>query len=341
MILNELYFGRIVWNKVRMVKDPDTGRRLSRPNSRDQWQTIDVPQLRIVDEEIWRCAQNLKTDRSRLKSNMKRRPPHLLSGLLRCGCCGSGMSVHDRDKTGKTRIRCSTVRESGSCSNRRIVYLRNVENAVLDGMRDELKNPRLIEIYVRNYNQERQRLAAGATNARITLETKIARIEAERQRNIDLVVKGVIGDDDARERIADLKGRRIEAEAELANLEEAPSTLVVHPAAIERYVKTVDELASVLAHHAEANDDRAALVKSFRALVHSVTVHSKGARQGIEVEVKGKLAALIGGNTFPQARYAGERAVAEERHRQDPTITYDSGFRVVAGEGLEPPTPGL
>jgi len=27
------------------------------------------------------------------------------------------MSVHDRDKTGKTRIRCSAVRESGSCSN--------------------------------------------------------------------------------------------------------------------------------------------------------------------------------------------------------------------------------
>ncbi|GLS41764.1 hypothetical protein GCM10010869_73610 [Mesorhizobium tianshanense] len=59
----------------------------------------------------------------------------------------------------------------------------------------------------------------------------------------------------------------------------------------------------------------------------------KGPRQGIEIEVKGKLAALIGGNTFPQARYAGERAVAEERHRQEPTITYDSGFRVVAGEG--------
>ncbi|MER8388772.1 hypothetical protein NKJ46_04060 [Mesorhizobium sp. M0166] len=134
-------------------------------------------------------------------------------------------------------------------------------------------------------------------------------------------------------RIAELKGRRIEAEAELANLEEAPSTLAVHPAEIERYVKTVDELASVLAHHAEANDDQGALVKSFRALVHSVRVHPKGARQGIELEVKGKLAALIGGDTFPQARDAGERAVAEERHRQDPTIAYDSGFRVVAGEG--------
>ena len=35
MIFNELYTGRIVWNKVRMVKNPDTGKRISRPNPRD------------------------------------------------------------------------------------------------------------------------------------------------------------------------------------------------------------------------------------------------------------------------------------------------------------------
>jgi hypothetical protein len=49
---------------------------------------------------------------------ISRHSSELLGGvrLLRCGCCGSGMSVHDRDKSGKTRIRCSAVRESGSCS---------------------------------------------------------------------------------------------------------------------------------------------------------------------------------------------------------------------------------
>ena len=34
IIFNELYIGRIVWNKVRMVRNPDTGKRLSRPNPR-------------------------------------------------------------------------------------------------------------------------------------------------------------------------------------------------------------------------------------------------------------------------------------------------------------------
>jgi CRISPR/Cas system-associated exonuclease Cas4 (RecB family) len=115
------------------------------------------------------------------------------------------MSVHDRDKTGKMRIRCSAVRESGSCSNRRIVYLRYVERAVLDGMREELKDPRLIEAYARSYNEERRRLAANSTSTRAKLEAKRSRIESERQRNIDLVIKQITGEDDARERIAELK----------------------------------------------------------------------------------------------------------------------------------------
>jgi site-specific DNA recombinase len=36
MLLNELYAGRIVWNKVRMVKDPATGKRVSRINAKEQ-----------------------------------------------------------------------------------------------------------------------------------------------------------------------------------------------------------------------------------------------------------------------------------------------------------------
>ncbi|WP_349510006.1 hypothetical protein [Bradyrhizobium sp. Ghvi] len=47
-----IFNGHIVWNKVRMVKDPDTGKRLSRPNPRKEWQSIDVPQLRIIEHSL-------------------------------------------------------------------------------------------------------------------------------------------------------------------------------------------------------------------------------------------------------------------------------------------------
>ena len=43
---NELYIGRLVWNRLRYVKDPDTGKRVSRPNPQSQWVTTSVPDLR-------------------------------------------------------------------------------------------------------------------------------------------------------------------------------------------------------------------------------------------------------------------------------------------------------
>ncbi len=55
-------------------------------------------------------------------------------------------------------------------------------------MAEELKNPRLIVTYVRNYNSERERVAGNAAALRTRLEAKRDRIEGERQRNIDLVI---------------------------------------------------------------------------------------------------------------------------------------------------------
>jgi len=44
ILRNELYVGRMIWNRLRMVKDPDTGRRLSRPNPRAEWHIVEVPE---------------------------------------------------------------------------------------------------------------------------------------------------------------------------------------------------------------------------------------------------------------------------------------------------------
>jgi hypothetical protein len=51
-----------------------------------------------------------------------------------------------------------------------------------------------------------------------------------------------------------------------------------------------------------------------------VTIHPSGPREGFQVEVKGKLAALIGGDAFPQAKYSGGRVVAEARYSCYPPV---------------------
>jgi site-specific DNA recombinase len=96
IIQSELYAGRLIWNKVRMLKDPDTGKRLSRPNPKNDWQTADVPNLRIVSQELFDAAHSRKQARGRTHPRQQRRPHHKLSGLLRCGACGAGRSTNGR-----------------------------------------------------------------------------------------------------------------------------------------------------------------------------------------------------------------------------------------------------
>src|SRR3546814_8649392 len=44
IINNELYVGRLVWNRLRYIKDPDTGRRVSRLNPQSEWIVQEVPE---------------------------------------------------------------------------------------------------------------------------------------------------------------------------------------------------------------------------------------------------------------------------------------------------------
>jgi len=89
LLSNALYDGRLVWNKVSMCKDPDTGKRVSRINPESEWQTTAVAHLGIVDAEVFAAAQERMMQRSHQVPAASRKPPHLLSGLLRCAAAAA------------------------------------------------------------------------------------------------------------------------------------------------------------------------------------------------------------------------------------------------------------
>jgi site-specific DNA recombinase len=106
ILQNELYAGRIVWNRQTFVKVPETGKRISRENSRDQWMTAEAQHLRIIDADTWTRVQARKKDRGGAIRRHATRPKNLLSGLIKCGCCGSGYIVGGNDSA----VRCCCAR---------------------------------------------------------------------------------------------------------------------------------------------------------------------------------------------------------------------------------------
>jgi site-specific DNA recombinase len=177
---------------------------------------------------------------------------------------------------------------------------------------------------VARYNETRRKLAKEASRDRGRIERQLAAAVREYERVFTGYVKGFVSEAEAE---AELPALRLEKErlaVELATADAAPNVVALHPGLIADYLRQVEDLAGRLAEYARGSTESDAsrcLMQSFRALVESVTVHPFPARQGFEVEVRGRLAELIGPDAFPAGRF--------------------SGGTVVPQEGFEPPTPSL
>ncbi len=70
---NEMYIGRLIWNRLRYVKDPETGKRISRPNPEDKWIIQEVPELRIIDQMLW---EKVKARQAKLDASPSQKIPN-------------------------------------------------------------------------------------------------------------------------------------------------------------------------------------------------------------------------------------------------------------------------
>ena len=189
---NELYVGRLVWNRQRYVKDPDTGKRLSRPNPVSEWITADVPSLRVIDDDLWnrvkarqRSVRHVSSD-ERPPFNHFRRPKYLFSGLTKCGECGGGYVMFWREK-----LACFNARSRSTCTNRLTISRMDVEQRVLDAVRDQLMRKDLFEEFCQEYTREMNRLRmeqhAGASNAR----RELGKVEREIGKLVQAIKDGL------------------------------------------------------------------------------------------------------------------------------------------------------
>jgi DNA invertase Pin-like site-specific DNA recombinase len=155
---NELYVGRLVWNRLRYVKNPDSGKRVSRLNPESEWMSRSVPQLRIVPDEIWaaakaRPATHQACGKDRGRHRRGKWPQYLFSGLTKCGICGAGFIM-----SGKNRLGCFGARDQGRCDNHLTIRRDEVEARVLKALQEKLLNQELFEEFCEEFTREMNRL---------------------------------------------------------------------------------------------------------------------------------------------------------------------------------------
>lgn len=152
MLRNERYRGRIVWGREGKAYKGGTKIRVAHPESR--WVTIDVEELRIIDEELWQAVSKRLENNRRVIEGRARgtggRPRHLLSGLARCGQCGGPMQVAN-SKSGPRIIKvytCGWRRDRGAsvCKNTMRRPMTLVNEAVVTELRDKVLTERMVRL---------------------------------------------------------------------------------------------------------------------------------------------------------------------------------------------------
>ena len=145
---NELYIGQLVWNRLRYIKNPDTGKRVSRLNPEDEWIRKDVPEMRIIDQEIWDKVKEKQGEIRKQHSEFwgKQRPKNLFSYLLKCDCCGGGYSKISKDLYG-----CFTARNKGTCDNMLTIRQDELEGSVLNALKNHLMDEDLCKVFCDDY----------------------------------------------------------------------------------------------------------------------------------------------------------------------------------------------
>lgn len=318
LLNNTMYVGKARWGRQRFVKDPSSGRRVARLNSPGTEIVVEVPQLRIVDQQLWEAvklrqaevSQPVSDPYSTASLNGSHRPRFLLSGLLICGVCGGGYTI-----TAKDRYGCARRSRQGTCPNNRGIQRHELERRILDGLRSSLVTPDLVAEFVAEYQAEWNRLKGERRIAASERERRLADVKRKLSKIVEAIEQGIITAT-TKERLEALEAEKVQVERALV---EVPLP-VIHPNLAELYQRKVACLENELADPEIATEAKSVL----RSLIKMIKVTPGTERGEVQLELHGDLAAIL------------SAGIVEKK--TDRSYESRNQVSVVAGIGFEPMT---
>jgi site-specific DNA recombinase len=324
---NELYIGMRVWNRQHFVTHPETGKRQARLNPPEDWTRNAVPDLRIIDDDLWTCVKTrqggirhtMLTARNESSSNTNplngsHRAKYLFSGLLKCGCCTGSYTLMNKTKYG-----CAAARNKGTCDNRLLIKREDVEARVLEGLKSKLLNPAMLAAFVAEYQREWNRLQRETLSDRSTHETEFKSVTKQIDNMIEAISSGMLHPS-MKAKMDTLEARKAELEFKLAEApEEDP--ILLHPALAQVYGAKIRALAESLNNE----ETKVEAIELLRGLVSEVRLHpDEHAPGGHLIELYGELAAIL--------------ELSGPRNDKTRRVTGGVSVSMVAGVGFEPTT---
>ena len=290
---NSLYIGRFVWNKSQKLRDPDTGRRITRRRPRDEWKFADRPELRIVSDKLWDQVKIRQKEAARQTGNQRggaRNLRHLFSGLLRCGICGARYTMRDR-----RWMACSFNRNRGRhvCANGRVVRREELEQRLLAAVQNDILSPQSIVYLTRKVNEALAKAISRSQSARRGLVAELGKAEQELE-NLKQAVRLGKATIPLLEMLEEATEKVHRMRSHLATEPRTTARIQVLPVIVEKYAR---DLRATLGRDV----DRARVMLS--RFLGDITL--KPAKDGLYAEVRGNFGVLLDGTGTANSVGAG------------------------------------
>ncbi|MCW0984056.1 recombinase family protein [Agrobacterium sp. BT-220-3] len=332
IVNNELYVGRLIWNRQRYVKNPSTGKRVSRLNPESEWTVTEVSELRIVDNELWQAAKSRQEDisekhasgteavrahHSKNRLNGMRRPRSILSGLIYCGSCDGPYSLRGAD-----RFACSAHVSNGSCANSRTISRDELERRVLSGLKDRMMAPEIVAEAMRAYAAETNRLNRERRSNGDAWRIELEKTVRELDKAIDAILAGV-PPLQLKDRIEKLETRKAELNTLLLETQnDIPDIL---PSTSSIYANKVGRLTEALNHP----EERLEAAEAIRTLIEKIVLSPGPNRGEIDALLYGELSTIL--------NWIDGQLIGKSGQTKTPAaMATGVSVSVVAGAGFEP-----
>lgn len=277
---NEMYEGRLIWNKRIWVKNPDTGKRTYKERPKEEWIINDNMELRIVPEPVINAIRKRQKRNTEAYGGLSYTPlsqRYLFSGILICAECGGKFTV-----TGQNRYGCATHKTRGTCENKITVSRHIVEERLLNGIRSQLLTPKAVE----RFKQAAVRALEAYKNNDQTemLKRQLKDSQKERDNILCAIRAGIV--------TAGTKNALETAEASIQEMEDSLKQAArmnlsgILPRAVERYQAAINSLASELSGHASQARE---IIKSL--VGEQIKVHRRG--EHLEAELENNMTAVF------------------------------------------------
>ncbi|MBD9522782.1 recombinase family protein [Ensifer sp. ENS02] len=334
LLNNELYVGRRIWNRLRYIKDPDTGKRVSRKNPQSAWIVSEVPELRIVDDSLWHAVKerqkqvaarfanviaSVRGFHAKNRLNLARRPKSLLSGLIYCGCCGGSYSIRGAD-----RFACSNHVNRRSCPNGHGIQRKALERRVLIGVKDRLMEQGALAEALRAYADESDRLDQERRVHSEGWKSELTKVSRQIEHMVDAIADGM-NHPSLKEKLTSLEDRKKELIERLDDVEVLYAIPKIPPDASAIYASKVEHLLEAL----NQLEERSSAKEAIRNLIEKIIVTPGPGRGEVDAVMYGDLGTVL--------EWLGSQPDGNATQIADGRSPYPAmSESVVAGAGFEP-----